>query len=52
MGEQVTFPPPEEIRRHLKEAGFEVEEAPLDRGYHVPHTLWVGHEPEEPVPPA
>jgi 2-polyprenyl-3-methyl-5-hydroxy-6-metoxy-1,4-benzoquinol methylase len=45
LGGKFTFPPPEEIRRRLQLAGFEVEEKPLDRGYHVPHMIWVGHKP-------
>ncbi len=53
MGEKntFTFPPPEEVRRQLKSAGFDVEQVPLDRGYHVPHMLWIGHKPEEPDAP-
>ena len=53
MGEEssFTFPPPEEIRSQLKSVGFDVEEVPLDRGYHVPHMLWIGHKPDAPDPP-
>ena len=43
-----TFPPPEEIRKQLQTIGFRVEEIPLDRGYHVPHMLWIGHKPSGP----
>ena len=40
MGEQFTFPPPSEFRVRLENAGFAVEQTPVDRGYHVPHMLW------------
>jgi 2-polyprenyl-3-methyl-5-hydroxy-6-metoxy-1,4-benzoquinol methylase len=45
--ETFTFPAPEEIRKQMKEVGFEVEEVPLDQGYHVPHMLWIGHKPNQ-----
>lgn len=41
MGGEFTFPPPGEFRTRLEKAGFAVEQTPVDRGYHVPHTLWV-----------
>jgi 2-polyprenyl-3-methyl-5-hydroxy-6-metoxy-1,4-benzoquinol methylase len=41
-GNNFTFPTPEEIRDRLLKAGFsDVDEVRLDRGYHVPHMLWV-----------
>lgn len=40
-GRTFTFPPPEEIRKALEEAGFTVEDRSLGRGYHVPHHLWI-----------
>jgi 2-polyprenyl-3-methyl-5-hydroxy-6-metoxy-1,4-benzoquinol methylase len=43
LGSQFTFPKPEAIRLRLACAGFEVEEIPIDRGYFVPHHLWIGH---------
>ena len=45
---EFTFPPPEEICGLLRATGFEVEQTPLDRGYHVPHMLWIGHKPPDP----
>jgi SAM-dependent methyltransferase len=41
MGETFTFPPPGEFHARLGKAGFTVEQTPVDRGYHVPHTLWI-----------
>lgn len=38
-----TFPTSKEIRGYLKEAGFNrIEEIALDRGYYIPHKLWIG----------
>lgn len=45
-GGKFTFPTPAEIRGKLEKAGFVVEqEKPLDRGYHVPHMLWMARKP-------
>jgi len=44
LGEDFTFPKPQEIRYRLEQAGFGVEEIPLHRGYFAPHQLWVGHK--------
>jgi 2-polyprenyl-3-methyl-5-hydroxy-6-metoxy-1,4-benzoquinol methylase len=44
-GNNFTFPPPGEIRARLEKAGFTVEQIPLDRGYHVPHMLWIARKP-------
>jgi cyclopropane fatty-acyl-phospholipid synthase-like methyltransferase len=46
LGKEFTFPKVEEIRRCLEYAGFEVEEVPLDKGYLVPHRLWIGSKRE------
>ena len=42
LGGEFTFPRPEEIRSRLGAAGFEVQDAPLHRGYLAPHHLWIG----------
>lgn len=42
MGKNFTFPSPEEVRFRVERAGFDVREIPLDRGYTVPHALWIG----------
>jgi cyclopropane fatty-acyl-phospholipid synthase-like methyltransferase len=42
LGKDFTFPKPEEIRRHLEQAGFAVKEIPLYHGNCYPHQLWIG----------
>jgi len=44
-GNNFTFPSPGEIRARIEKAGFTVEQIPLDRGYHVPHMLWIASKP-------
>ena len=45
LGEKFTFPFPDEIRARLERAGFDVEQKALDRGYYVPHMLWIARKP-------
>jgi cyclopropane fatty-acyl-phospholipid synthase-like methyltransferase len=45
LGESFTFPDPEDVRRRVERVGFTVERVPLDRGYYVPHLLWVCTKP-------
>jgi hypothetical protein len=52
LGSEFTFPTPDDIRMRLEKAGFTVEQIPLDRGYHVPHMLWIARKPEEQISPA
>jgi 2-polyprenyl-3-methyl-5-hydroxy-6-metoxy-1,4-benzoquinol methylase len=42
LGSNFTFPTSAEVRLIMKQAGFSVEEVPLDRGYFTPHMLWIG----------
>lgn len=44
LGSEFTFPTPAEIRDRLNKAGFAVEQIALDRGYHVPHALWIARK--------
>jgi len=45
LGTQFTFPQPHEVHALMRRVGFTVEDVPLDRGYFVPHILWVGTKP-------
>jgi len=41
LGSRFTFPPRDQVSALLKGIGFAVRESAVDRGYHVPHYLWV-----------
>lgn len=43
-GGAFNFPPPAQVRLRLERAGFKVEQCPIDRGYFVPHLLWIARK--------
>jgi 2-polyprenyl-3-methyl-5-hydroxy-6-metoxy-1,4-benzoquinol methylase len=42
LGRTFTFPTRAQVGDQLRQAGFAIEEVPLDGGYYVPHHLWIG----------
>jgi cyclopropane fatty-acyl-phospholipid synthase-like methyltransferase len=42
LGSKFTFPSAQYVRSLMASVGFSVREVPMDRGYFVPHLLWIG----------
>jgi cyclopropane fatty-acyl-phospholipid synthase-like methyltransferase len=50
LGSEFTFPTKDQVDSLLQDAGFAVQGVPIDRGYHVPHYLWIATKPTEVLP--